>query len=112
MTNEQVRACRKRQIEKLASLGDGDILKAAKLYQRCINYTLAYKRLGEETCNGDYRMTQWRYDNYIHQCDLIKKRGERLASELGNYGLDWEYPGLCPIIINCNGDNVIELFYF
>lgn len=112
MTNEQVRACRKRQIEKLASLGDGDVLKAAKLYQRCINYSLAYYRYNMEVCNGDYRKTQWQYDRHMHNAELLAKRGERLNKELAEYGLEWEYNGMYPGIVDSRHNNVIELFYF
>lgn len=107
-----VKKCQRNSIAKLASLGDGDIEKATSLYRRCVRYCLRYFRWGEMSANGAGHYSKWQWEDHEHEGELLRKLGKRLDSELDEYGLEWEYPGLYPIIVEHNGEHGPELVWY
>ena len=112
MTNEQVKRCRENQIKRLASLGDGDIERARRMYFRCVRFCLRFFRWGEESANGASHYSRWTWEAHEHEGELLAKLRKRMDNELEAYGLEWEIPGLYPILIDKVGNNVIELFWY
>ena len=112
MNREQIKACRKANIERLAQLGDGDVDKAHNLYNRCVRFCLRYFRWGEARANGPSHYTKWHWERHEHEGNLLADLGKRLDNELKAYGFEWEYPGLYPVIIDRNGNHPIELIWY
>lgn len=102
-----VKKCQSGNIAMLASLGDGDVEKAASLYRRCVRYCLRYFRWGEAAHS---KHTNW--DDHEHEGELLRNLGKRLDEELGEYGLEWEYPGLYPVIVKHDGEMGPELVWY
>ena len=113
MTNEQVKACRARQVARLAEMMGGDAEGAASLYRRCVRYSLRFMRWGEANCSGDYRKSPIKLKMHQHERELLGNLGKRLNDELAKCGLEFEYPGLYPAIVSIdNHENELELFYY
>lgn len=112
MTFNEIKACRQRNIELLAARKDGDEFAAKHLYNRCIRYCRRHFRWGEMRANGSGHYSKWQWEAHEHEGELLKALGKRLGDELRDYGLEWEYPGLYPVLIDERGNHAVELLWY
>ena len=114
MNRNEIKACRKHNIERLAQLGGGDVqrMNAKSLYNRCVRYCLRYFRWGEMRANGASHYTRWQWANHEHEGKLLAALGKRLDNELKAYHLKWEYPGLYPVLVDEHNNHLVELFWY
>jgi len=112
MKQNEIKVCREHQIRTLAARMGGDEFAAKHLYNRCVRYCLRYFRWGEEQANGTSHYTRWQWEAHEHEGELLKALGKRLDNELKAYGLEWEYPGLYPVLIDERGNIAVELLWY
>ena len=112
MTSNEIKTCRRHNIERLGQLGGVNERTATSLYNRCVRYCLRYFRWGEMSANGSGHYSKWQWENHEHEGELLKALGKRLDDELKAYGLEWEYPGLYPILIDERGNHAVELIWY
>jgi hypothetical protein len=112
MNRNETKACRRHNIDRLAQLGGVSERTATNLYNRCVRYCLRYFRWGEEQANGSGHYSKWQWEAHEHEGELLKALGKRLGDELKDYGLEWEYPGLYPVLVDERGNHAVELLWY
>jgi hypothetical protein len=97
MTKNEIKACRAAEVRTLAERGADN---PASLYNRLVRYACRFKRYGEASNDRKTFETEWRREAHAHEFALLAAFEKRLGSELDALGLEFEYPGLWPLVID------------
>jgi hypothetical protein len=108
MTRNEIKAARAAEIMALCKRGAEN---PTSLYNRLVRYALRYFRHGEKVANGI--RTEWERELEAHEFVLLAGLEGRLAKELDELGLEFEYPGLWPLVIEKGTrEHVLWLFHY
>lgn len=103
MTDNVFFESRLAEIRKLAALGDGNLLNAETDYIRISMLTEIYSRTMTRIHSGKSRSgDEARADRIM--CDIDKI--------LIKYGLHAEWPGMHPLLVDKDGESVVNLYIY
>lgn len=97
MNRNEIKACRAAEIRTLCKRGAEN---PTSLYNRLVRYACRYMRYGEASHDRDTFSSEWRREAHAHEFTLLAALEKRLNNELNALGLEFEYPGLWPLVID------------
>ena len=97
MTRNEIKACRAAEIRMLAERGAEN---PTSLYNRLIRYACRFMRYGEASHDADTFKSEWSREAHANEFSLLAALEKRLSDELEPLGLEFEYPGLWPLVID------------
>lgn len=110
MKQNEIKACREAEIRMLAERGAEN---PTRLYNRLVRYACRFMRYGEASNDRDTFKTAWSREAHAHELWLLAALEERLNEELEPLGLEFEYPGLWPLVIDKDShEHVLWLYHY
>ena len=110
MTRNEIKACREAEIRVLAERGADN---PSRLYNRLVRYACRFMRYGEASNDANTFKSEWSREAHTHEFSLLADLEKRLVEELEPLGLEFEYPGLWPLVIDKESHgHVLWLYHY